>query len=386
MRMTPLFRALLGLCLFASAQTGAFAQQAGTQPAPAADERTIEARVLVMNTVPCASGQEGCVYLKMRKTRGDGPEQEFSVTMEPQEYLGRTAPGFGVGDTLLVQLRMDGERPVYSVSDVVRRSPLLLLFIVFLLAVVLLGGRTAIRSFIGMAVSLAVLLGVMLPMILHGYPPLPVGIACSLAIMAITFVIAHGWNAKTIAALSGTAASLLLTGMLAALFTNLANVYGFDEETVFLISDFPGIDTRGILLAGIIIGALGVLDDITISQASAVMELRAANPLLRAHDLYLRAVRIGRDHIAGAVNTLVLAYAGSSLSLLLLLASQKEESWGTLINREMLATEIIRTLVGTIGLLACVPITTAIASWLATRTDVKKAAHGGHHHSHVHRH
>lgn len=380
MSRLPLFRRiLLASLLLAAAMPPAFAQQ---DPA-AAQERTIEARVLVMNEVPCPTGEAGCLYLQLQPTDG-GEGVPFAMTLTPQDFLGRNAPGFGVGDALLVQTRTDGDRAVYSVSDVVRRGPLLGLFAIFLAAVVLFGGWSAVRSFGGMLVSVCVLLFVMLPLILRGFPPVPVAIGCSIAIMGVTFVLSHGWNGKTLSALIGTSVSLLIAGGLASLFTSLANVYGFDEETVFLLGEYPSMDTRGILLAGIIIGALGVLDDITISQASAVMELRAANPLLRARDLYLRAVRIGRDHASGAVNTLVLAYAGSSLSLLLLLAGQKEESWGTLLNREMLATEIIRTLAGTVGLLAAVPLTTLVASWFATRTDAKKAGKHGHHHGHRH--
>ena len=200
--------------------------------------------------------------------------------------------------------------------------------------------------------------------------------------MLCTLTFAHGLQPKTWAALGGTLGSLILTGVLATLFSAVAHLTGFaDEATLYLLNDFPSLNAQGLLLAGIIIGTLGVLDDITIAQASAVFELHAANATLTAQSLYRRALRIGNDHIAAAVNTLILAYAGSSLPLLLLLSGgHSRENWLTVINREAIATEIIRTLVGSIGLLAAVPFTTFLASRLAVRTRHQGKYEPIHHH------
>jgi uncharacterized membrane protein len=160
----------------------------------------------------------------------------------------------------------------------------------------------------------------------------------------------------------------VLTALLARAtisFGKLSGIASEDAVTLQILSD-GAIDPRGLLLAGIIIGALGVLDDVTVSQASAVFELRHANPMLRTMDLFTRAMNIGRDHIASTVNTLMLAYAGASLPLLIILASQPEP-FSTLINREFLATEIFRALVGSIGIVAAVPLTTLLASLAAGR-------------------
>lgn len=353
------------------------------QPADGPEE-TVEARLESLVPIPCPEeDQEGCLHAELTVIKGSMKGERVPLDLTPRDYLGGHAPGYRAGDTLLLQTQeIDGYRS-YAVSDVVRRPALWMLLVLFLIATTVFGGLAGIRSFLGMAASFLVIFFLLIPAVLRGVSPLAASIGCALLIMALTFVLSHGWNAKTAAALAGTAGSLAVTGLLAWAFTGLAHLYGLDEETVFLLSEHPLLDTRGLLLAGILIGALGVLDDVTISQASAVLELRGANPRLSARELYVRAVRIGRDHIAAAVNTLVLAYAGSSLPLLLLLADQPlGESWGTMINREALATEIVRTLVGSIGLLSAVPLTTWLAALLAVRIPAKSLPHGGHGHAH----
>jgi uncharacterized membrane protein len=191
----------------------------------------------------------------------------------------------------------------------------------------------------------------------------------SFIIMIVTFLICHGWDKKTIAAFGGTAVSLIVTALLAYSFSIYASLMGTaDEEMLFLLSEFETLDARGILLAAIIIGTLGVLDDVTIAQASAVFELKKANTQMTIQQLYRSAHRIGSDHIAAAINTLILAYVGTSLPLILLVvAIPTGESWLTFLNREMVAQEIVRALVGSIGLLAAVPLTTLFAALLVSR-------------------
>lgn len=185
-------------------------------------------------------------------------------------------------------------------------------------------------------------------------------------IMFAVLYLTHGLSARTSTAVLGTLASLLLIGGLATAFTALARLTGFDETTSALIGTLgTGVDARGLLLAGVVIGALGVLDDVTVTQTSAVWELRHANPALSARGLYAAAMRIGRDHVSSAVNTLVLAYAGASLPLLLIF-SVSGRGMGDVVTSEEVATEIVRTLVGSIGLVASVPITTLVAAVVAS--------------------
>ncbi|HEY7293898.1 MAG TPA: YibE/F family protein, partial [Dehalococcoidia bacterium] len=176
--------------------------------------------------------------------------------------------------------------------------------------------------------------------------------------------LSHGINRKTTTALAGTAIALALTAVLASVSIGLARLSGLadDEASTLNIITRGGINAEGLLLAGMIIGALGVLDDVCVAQASAVFELRAANQALHGFELFERAMNIGRDHIASTVNTLFLAYAGAALPLLIIL-SLGTESASTLISREFLATEIVRTLVGSLGIVASVPLTTALAAW-----------------------
>jgi uncharacterized membrane protein len=201
-----------------------------------------------------------------------------------------------------------------------------------------------------------------LPAILDGKNPLAVAIVGSSAIMFVALYLAHGINARTSTAVLGTLASLALTGILAVIFVELASFTGLSsEEATFLQLQAETINLKGLLLGGVVIGALGVLDDVTVTQASAVWELHQANPEMGVRRLYSSALRIGRDHIASTVNTLVLAYVGASLPLLVLF-SISSRPLGSVISSEVVAEEIVRTLVGSIGLVASVPITTALAA------------------------
>jgi uncharacterized membrane protein len=177
----------------------------------------------------------------------------------------------------------------------------------------------------------------------------------------------QGWALKTHAALLGVCITLILTGALAAFAVNLSRLSGFgSEDAMFLQTAGASVNLRGLLLAGIIVGTLGVLDDVIVGQASAVMELAKANPAWDWRELYLRAMNIGQDHIAATVNTLVLAYVGAAMPMFLLFQLYPEP-WTQTLNREIVAEEIVRTLVGSLGLIAAVPITTFIASVLRSR-------------------
>ena len=189
----------------------------------------------------------------------------------------------------------------------------------------------------------------------------------SCLIMFVVLYLTHGLSARTSTAVLGTLLSLALIGVLGAAFSAAARLTGLDDQTSNLIATLgTGVDARGLLLAGVIIGALGVLDDVTVTQTSAVWELRRANPQLGAGALFTAAMRIGRDHVASAVNTLVLAYAGASLPLLLLF-TLSGRALGEVVTAQDVATEVVRTLVGSIGLVASVPITTALAALVASR-------------------
>ena len=297
-------------------------------------------------------------------------------------------------DKILVTLgaRPDGVLTVYFV-DFVRVTPLLWLTVVFAAAILAISRWKGFRSLLSMAFSLLVIIRFIIPQILSGADPLRVSIIGSCILLGVTLYLTYGWNLKTHAAVVSMLFVLLITGLLAGIFVAFTKLNGSgDENSLFLLQILnTRINLRGLLLGGMIIGALGVLDDLVTTQASAVFELHFANPALGFWEIYRSAMRIGQDHVAATVNTLVLAYAGASLPMLLLFTLGQGDL-GYLINFEFVAEEIVRTLVGSLGLVSAVPITTAIAIFLALRADSLEkweqvlgpvgGGDGGHIHSH----
>jgi uncharacterized membrane protein len=280
-----------------------------------------------------------------------------------------STPDLSRGDEVV--LAYDARAPEgleYRLLDLRRLPALLWLGLAFAIAVVLLGRLRGIAALVGLLATLVVLLSYVLPALIGGRPPVLVAIVGGAAITFITLYLAHGFSHRTTTALIGTLSSLGVTALLAHVFVALTRLTGFaSDEAVLLNIESATIDIGGLVLAGVIIGALGALDDVTVTQASAVWELRAANPALSRRELFRSGLRIGRDHIASTVNTLLLAYAGASLPLLLYFVAA-EQSLGSVANQEVVATEIVRTLVGSIGLVFSVPITTWVAVRVASTT------------------
>lgn len=312
---------------------------------------------------------------------GDDPAFEATYVATVLERAAR----LGVGDEAIVELTPDDDAPaVLSVSppdvdvayqfsgDFERRPLLLIAALLFAASVIAIGRWRGVAALVGLASSLAVLLLFVLPSILDGRSPVLVAVVGATAIAYITLYLAHGFTRMTTVALLGMVTALVLTALLSAAAVALAQFSGFATEESTLLSLFEGIDVGGILLAGIVLGTAGALDDVTVTQASAVWALRNADPAQSVSTLFRRAMRIGRDHIASTVNTLLLAYAGAALPLLILFVLS-DQSLGTIANAEVVAVEIVRTLVGSIGLVAAVPITT----WLAARTAGTEAAQAG---------
>ena len=291
----------------------------------------------------------------------EGPDKGQVIQLQEQSEAG-AAPLLQIDDVVVLGYYPGaGEGFEYSFADRQRRVPLAILTAIFVLAVVGLGRWKGLRAILGLGISLLVLTAFVLPAILQGTNPLAVALVGSAVIAAAALYLAHGVNAWTTTALIGTLVSLALVGVLASVFVDAAQFTGLaDEEATFLQVTAGQIDLRGLLLGGIVIGALGVLDDVTVTQVSAVWELHEAKPDYGRWNLYRAAVRIGRDHIASTVNTLVLAYAGASLPLFLLF-TQADQGLLDVVNGEAVAVEVVRTLAGSVGLVASVPLTTALA-------------------------
>jgi uncharacterized membrane protein len=340
---------------------------------PMAKEFKASVKSVELQDCPDVPGQENfiCSQVTVELAEGEDAGQTFTIDYSTGPRTRTVEEGDDVivgstgqpqeGSTPGVQ-----EAPKYYLQDFDRRTPLLALGIVFALVVIGLSRWRGLAALAGLAVSLLVLVKFVLPAILEGSDPLSVALVGGAMIMFMALYLAHGFNPATTTAVLGTFASLLLTGVLALFFVNISIFTGAgSEEAAFLQISQQQVNLQGLLLASIVIGTLGVLDDVTVTQASAVWELQKANPAYRMSDLYGAAIRIGRDHIASTVNTLVLTYAAASLPLLILF-SVSNRALDHVLNIETVAEEIVRTLVGSIGLVASVPITTGLAVLVVT--------------------
>jgi uncharacterized membrane protein len=320
-------------------------------------------------------------YQRLRLRIEDGPLADQEVVVD-HGMLGFTNQSriFRAGDRVMIEhtRTVDGE-DLFLITDFVRTGPLLWLTLLFVGATLLLMGWQGARSLLGMGISLLVIIGFVVPQILDGRNPVAVAILGSVVMMGISLYLVYGWKPKTHVAVAGLFLSLVLTGFLAAWSVNWTRLSGYGaEEAAFLQVAGVQLDPRGLLLAGIIIGTLGALDDIAVGQSSSIFELSRANPSLHWQALFTRGMTIGRDHIAAMVNTLLLAYVGTALPFLLLFAVYSEPLTMTL-NREIIAEEIVRTLVGSLGLLAGMPLTSLIAALVAQNRaskDVKSKSSG----------
>jgi uncharacterized membrane protein len=342
--------------------------------------------VEVEETVCPGFGQQRCQLVTARLETGPDAGRRLQLQLDATRGLD---PDVDPGDGIKVAETPEppeGAPPVagtgYTLVDFQRGTPMLVLALMFVLAVLAFARLRGALSLLGLGISLALVLVFVVPAILDGEPPLAVAVVGSLAVALVTIPLAHGRGPKSLAAVLGTAASLLLTALLASAFTEAAHLTGFSsEEATFLQVSGAGLSLEGLLLAGMVIGALGVLDDVTVSQASTVLALRGAAPELGFRDLFGRALRVGRDHVSATVNTLVLAYVGASLPVLLIFSSA-DIGLGEALNLEVVAKEVVATLVGSIGLIAAVPVTTALAALLALREPPERLAAAEHGHAH----
>ncbi|MFD3733971.1 YibE/F family protein [Streptomyces sp. NPDC058632] len=361
------------------------------------DRQTQQATVTKVDEVSCSSvnasggvptGDTSTAEGSSAQQQADGTCKKATIRVDTGDDVGRTfteivqpdqSRQLSEGQEVVVAYEPSAPRDLqYSVADVNRRVPLALLAGIFAVAVVVVGRLRGVMALVALAVSFLVLNFFILPAILQGSNPLAVAVVGASAIMLQALYLCHGLSARTSVAVLGTLISLLLIGILGSVFISWAALTGDTDDNTGLIHGlYPDIDMSGLLLAGIIIGSLGVLDDVTVTQTSAVWELHEANPSMGRRGLYRAGIRIGRDHIASVVNTLVLAYAGAALPLLLLF-SIAQSSVGTVANSELVAQEIVRTLIGSIGLVASVPVTTALAALVvsADRPTAQAAEEG----------
>lgn len=301
----------------------------------------------------------------------EGPARGSPVAL-PEFDLAFTAttPSLRVGQKVIIGYEPSTDFYFYADAD--RRTPLAWLAALFAVFVIALGRRRGLLALVGMAGTLGVLLAFMAPSILDGNDPLLVSVVAASGIAFVSLYLVHGFNPITTVALAGTLSSLGLTLGLSWVFFELAAFTGLaTEEGLVLPLIAGGLDVASLILGGAVIGALGALDDITVTQAALVAELRYRNPSLGVYELVASGIRVGREHIASTVNTLLLAYAGAAIPLLMLFVVS-DQSLVMVANSEMVAVVIVRTLCGSIGLVAAVPITTILAALVSSGTGGPK--------------
>lgn len=310
------------------------------------------------STIETPSGKAACITVTFDVTSGLDEGQQATM-----ELTGANVhSGLRVGDDIEV-VRVDtGDGIHYSFNGVNRLPVLITLAVLFVVAVLAVARLRGLMALVGLGVAAWILLGFMLPAIIAGKPGMAVALAGSTAIMFIVLYVAHGVSIRTSAALAGTLLGLAVTTALGAVAVQAARLSGFADENEYDLAQLaPAINFQDLLMVGIIIGGLGVLNDVTITQASAVWELRAAAPQWTRMKVFAAGMRIGRDHIASTIYTIVFAYAGSALTVLLMLYFISREPL-SIFTMEMFAGEGVRTFASAIGLILSVPITTGIAA------------------------
>jgi uncharacterized membrane protein len=291
----------------------------------------------------------------------EGPDEGDTLLLGEYNLADTNVVRLSAGDGIVVSYEpLSG---AYLYADRERRTPLVALTVLFALVVIAVGRLRGLTALLALTTTMVVLFGFILPSILAGRAPLAVAVVGAAAIAFVSLYLTHGFNVMTTVSLVGTLGALALTVVLGWWFFDLAHFTGLvSEETSFIPLVAPNLDLRGLLLAGVVIGALGALDDVVVTQAATVWEMRRENPDMSTARVFASAMRIGREHTGSIINTLVLAYAGASMPLLILY-SISGQSLGIFANAELVALEIVRTLVGSIGLVAAVPVTTALAAY-----------------------
>lgn len=341
---------------------------------------TEQARVLDIDPEGCRAGGVGpdgrevaCRRVTVELLSGPEEGQETGFDLGADVSVGEGDRIRVVRTEIPEGVELGGvEIDLYSFSDFERRVPLLLLTLLFAALVIGLARWRGVRALVGLAGSLVIIVLFIVPSIIAGNAPVLVAVVGALAVMLITIPLAHGLSPITLSACLGTAAALIATVLLAEAFVDLAHITGFaSEEATILRAASEDLSIQGLLLAGIVIAALGVLDDLTVTQASTVAALRRARPDLGPLPVFREAMRVGQDHVVATVNTLVLAYAGASLPVLLIFSVADTPALDA-VNGEVVAAEIVATLVGSIGLVLAVPITTALAAMVAARVPTEE--------------
>ncbi|AWT25155.1 YibE/F family protein [Corynebacterium provencense] len=320
------------------------------------------------------AGTRACDQLIVDIT--DGPDEGTRTLLASPNADGDADVNIGDKVLLSTTTNQDGTRS-YAFQDFQRGTPLWIWLAVTLLAICVVGAWRGVRAIVGLAITLGVIAVFLLPALARGGNPVTLAITACAAVLYLVLFLVHGMNWKTASSLGGTLVAMMLGTGLAALAIDTSELRGLADENNFQILLYlPGVQVTGLLLAGFIIGTLGVLNDVTVAQASTISELQAADPDASRWKLFTTAMRVGRDHLASTVYTLVLSYAGAALPLLVLL-SVSGRSLNHILTSDIMATEILRSATGSLALVAAVPLTTAIAAVTTTAKTRVRAGTAG---------
>ncbi|MGY1696037.1 MULTISPECIES: YibE/F family protein [unclassified Geodermatophilus] len=333
-----------------------------------------DGRIVSLQTFPCGdpgTAQATCATAVVEVLEGPGAGEYQQVDLAADVV----ANGVAEGDTVVLTRDPGAEGGAsYQFYDLARATPMLVLAVAFALVTVAVARLRGLAALVGLAFAFFVLLQFVLPALLAGSSPTLVSLVGSAAIMFVVLYLAHGFSARTTTALVGTLFGLALVTVLGSVSVGVARLTGLtNEETIQLATFDPTLDFSGLVIAGVVVAGLGVLNDVTITQASALWQLKEVDPAMGWRDLYRRGMAVGRDHIASTVYTIVFAYAGAALPLLLLFELYAQPA-GVVLTSSALAEEVIRTLVGAIALVLAVPVTTAAGAFFATAAGTAAGA------------
>ncbi len=353
--------------------------------------------IFILFLIPSISLAQGDVYkakildvISQKQTHLEGlnisvTEQTINIKLVDGPYLGKefitTQNKFIVEKNEYVFVQQVEDQK-FQIIEKDRMQMILYTVLFFVFLILLLNGFQGLKSIIGLVISFFVIIFIMLPLIVKGFNPLLISIIIGTVILSSVLFLSHGYNRGSIIALYGTLGAIICAGLLSvgvSIWMKLTGL-GSDESLNAMIVTGGVVNFSDLLLGGIIVGMLGVLDDIAITQVAVVSEIKKANPLLSVKEIFVRSLRVGKEHVSALVNTLILAYTGASFPLLILLYKSNIR-FDMLLSQEIVSAEIVRTLIGSIGLIVAVPFTTYLAAKFLEKTD-SVDSHCSHSHPH----
>ena len=330
-------------------------------------EQYFKAKVTAVLDEQTASDYSG-VETVLQKLELVGIDKDFQekIIYDGITTASTTKHQYTVGDKVIVMITSSDQGETIQITDSIRTTPLIIYTLIFVILVIIVARVKGLKSLLSLGLSIAIVIGVIIPLIIKGYNPLWITVLFALPILALTIYLTHGINRQSHIALAGTFFGVLAVALISLIFASIGKLTGYaDDEVIYITSLLSyNLNPYNLLLAGFIIGALGIVDDVALTQVAVVTEIKKANTKLTNLEVYNQSIKVGVSHIASIINTLFMAYAGASFSLLLLFSYRQPpfQNIFMVFNNEIVATEIVRTIVGSIGIILVIPLTTVLAT------------------------